>query len=121
LTADSGGVLGDQLGRVNVLCPTYFLMGLTCLLLWLFERNIHTMIAFVAIYGFFSGMFGALLPTAVSQLSPDEKLGARMGAFYSLIAVASLIGPPIGGSLIRDENTREGYKLLIIYTVITML
>lgn len=63
-------------------------------------------------------MFVALIPPVVSQISPDEKLGARIGAFYSMIAISSLIGTPLGGALIKGK-TREGYQNVIIYAVST--
>ena len=61
-------------------------------------------------------MFVALIPPVVSQISPDEKLGARVGAFFSVLSLASLIGTPVGGVLIK-HNTREGYQGVIIYAV----
>ena len=77
---------------------------------------VTTLILFSIFFGFFSGIFVALLPSAVSQITPDEKIGARIGAFYSLIAISSLIGTPLGGALIQG-NTREGYRGVIIYAV----
>jgi hypothetical protein len=44
-------------------------------------------------------------------------LGARIGAFYSVIAVASLVGTPIGGALITDHETKDGYRGLILFSV----
>jgi MFS transporter, MCT family, solute carrier family 16 (monocarboxylic acid transporters), member 10 len=76
------------------------------------------LIIFAIMFGFFSGIVVALLPTVVSQISPDERLGARMGAFYSLVAVATVAGTPIGGALIK-QNTMEGYHGVILYAVST--
>jgi hypothetical protein len=44
-------------------------------------------------------------------------LGARIGAFYSVIAVASLVGTPIGGALITDHETKDGYQGMILFSV----
>ncbi|KAF2728469.1 MFS general substrate transporter [Polyplosphaeria fusca] len=115
-----GGLLGDHVGRLNVLSPTYLILGLCCLLLWHFERTILALAIFASVYGFFAGVFGTLLPTVVSQICPDEKLGAQVGALYSLIAVASLVGPPMGGSMIQEHN-REGYQILIIYAGVALI
>jgi hypothetical protein len=53
----------------------------------------------------------------IGQITPDGSLGARVGAFYSVIAVASLVGTPIGGALIVDKEKKEGYQWLILFSV----
>lgn len=53
----------------------------------------------------------------IGQITPDGNLGARIGAFYSVVAVASLIGTPIGGALIVEEQSKGGYQWLILFSV----
>lgn len=84
--------------------------------MWLITSNIGVLVAFVSLYGFCSGVFIAVLPVIVAQISPEEKLGGRIGAFYSVLAVAQLVGSPIGGALIKEE-TVEGYAGLIAFAV----
>lgn len=43
-------------------------------------------------------------------------LGARIGAFFSVIAISCLVGSPIGGAMIW-EQTRTGYRPVILYAV----
>jgi MFS family permease len=88
----SGGLLADRVGRLNMLWPMGLLGGFLCLFLW-------------------------LLSDTIGQITPDGSLGARIGAFYSVIAVASLVGTPIGGALIQDKNTKDGYRWLIVFSV----
>ncbi|ORY10665.1 major facilitator superfamily domain-containing protein [Clohesyomyces aquaticus] len=111
-----GGKLGDRIGRLNLLCPMIILAGLLSLLMWLLATPIAAIVTFACIYGYCTGHFIALLPAVVGQISPEEKLGARMGALYSVAALASLIGTPIGGALIKDSKMREGYQGLILYS-----
>jgi MCP family monocarboxylic acid transporter-like MFS transporter 10 len=59
----------------------------------------------------------ALPASVIGQITPDGSLGARVGAFYSVIAVASLVGTPIGGALIVDKEKKEGYQWLILFSV----
>ncbi|KAF2877222.1 major facilitator superfamily domain-containing protein [Massariosphaeria phaeospora] len=110
-----GGLSGDRLGCLNVLCPAIMMTGLLYLSIWLFTTSMLSLISFTSLYGFFSGAYFALMPPVITQLSPDESIGARMGAFYSVVAVASLIGNPIAGALIR-ERSREGYQGVILYS-----
>ncbi|KAF2110452.1 major facilitator superfamily domain-containing protein [Lophiotrema nucula] len=109
-----GGFAGDTFGRLNILYPSALILGTLCLTLWLFEQSLQVLIIFVCLYGFFGGVWGALLPPVISQISPNEHMGARIGAFYSIIAVASLIGSPIGASLMGEKN-KEGYRWLIVF------
>ena len=110
-------MIGDNLGRLNTLYLATLSLGLLCIV-WLFAKTTLLIILFTIFFGFLSGTFTALLPPVVSQISPDEKLGARMGAFYSVICVSSLTGAPIAGLLIGGEN-RGGYAGVILFAVST--
>ncbi|XP_014551644.1 hypothetical protein COCVIDRAFT_112393 [Bipolaris victoriae FI3] len=111
-----GGLLGDRIGRFNLLWPVTFLSGCLCLFLWLLSTNLSTLIFFVCAYGFFSSSVNTLPTSIIGQITPDDKFGARTGAFYSVITISSLIGTPIGGALIVDEHVREGYRWLILFS-----
>jgi MFS family permease len=78
-----------------------------------------TLILFVCVYGFSSSSVTCLPPSVIGQFTPDEKLGASIGAFYSVIAIASLVGTPIGGALITDKEHKDGYRWLILFSVST--
>lgn len=92
------------------------LSGLQCLAMWLVTSNVGVLVAFVSLYGFSSGVFIAVLPVIVAQISPEEKLGGRIGTFYSLLSIAQLIGSPIAGALIKKKDA-SGYSGLIIFVV----
>lgn len=104
------------MGRLNILFPMVILSGVFCLAMWLPASTIETVIAFISLYGFCSGVFISVTNAAVAQILPREKQGARQGAFFVLTAVATLIGSPIGGALIKSES-RAGYQPMIIFSV----
>lgn len=83
------------------------LSGLLCLGTWLLTSSVPVLIAFVTGYGVCSGVFIAVLPVIVARITPDEKLGGRVGAFYSVCAIAQLVGSPIGGALIKPSGGSE--------------
>ena len=64
------------------------------------------MIAFTLIFGFSSGAVASILPSLVAQVSHISQIGVRTGCNFSVVAVAVLIGSPIGGQLIQND----GYK-----------
>ncbi|EOD52688.1 putative monocarboxylate permease protein [Neofusicoccum parvum UCRNP2] len=117
-----GGYFADKTGRLNLLCPMTFLSGVFCLSMWLPDRSggVATILAFVCLYGFTSGIFISVTPPAVAQISPDDKIGARIGAFFMLTAVATLLGSPIAGMLI-DESSQDGYSKMIIFSGATLI
>lgn len=84
--------------------------------MWLITSNIGVLVAFVNLYGFCSGVFIAVLPAIVAQISPQERLGGRIGAFYCVLAIAQLVGSPIAGTLIKKKSA-EGYSGLIAFNV----
>lgn len=51
----------------------------------------------------------------IAHISPDEKIGARLGAFTIWSAIGVFTGTPIGGAFIKRETVAE-YRHLIIYT-----
>lgn len=91
--------------------------GCMCIFVWLLVNSLAVTVLFACIYGFGTGNLTALLPSVVGQITPDESLGARVGAFYSVVAIASLVGTPIGSALITNEDSREGYWWLIVFSV----
>ncbi|KAI1131720.1 major facilitator superfamily domain-containing protein [Nemania abortiva] len=116
-----GGQAADKLGRLNVLWPMTGTCGILCLLFWIFATNIAEAVAFSILYGFCSGIFISVTPAVVGEISPKDKLGARIGAFFGLTAVATLAGSPAAGALIQDSSRRTGYLPLIAFSGASLL
>ncbi|KAF2818719.1 MFS general substrate transporter [Ophiobolus disseminans] len=121
LGAVFGGLLADRIGRLNLLWPTALLSGFLCLFLWLLSETLAVLILFVCLYGITISNINALPASVIGQITPDESLGARIGAFYSLIAIASLVGTPIGGALIVDKDRKAGYRWLIVFSGVSLI
>jgi MCP family monocarboxylic acid transporter-like MFS transporter 10 len=93
------------------------LSGLLCLVLWLLSNSLAVLVLFACLYGFSTASVTSLPAAVVGQITSGGCLGARIGAFYSVIAVASLVGTPIGGALITNADQKEGYRFLILFSV----
>lgn len=103
--------LADFLGPLNVLTPATLITG-TLALCWIGIHNKPGIIAFAALYGFFSGVFVSLPPPALVTLTPDlRKLGTRMGQSFAVASVALLIGAPIAGAILRATGNYLGFQL----------
>lgn len=111
-----GGWAADQTGRLNLLYPMTILSGVLSFALWLPDQGIAMIMVFACLYGFTSGVFISVTPPAVAQILPDDKIGARIGAFFTLTALATLMGSPIAGCLL-DESSPDGYTNMILFTV----
>ena len=92
---NAGGVLGrvapaylsDRIGRFNLLVPSGFLCGLSCLVFWFFAKSLVSIMLFSVFYGFLSGSFGSILNPCVAQISDLPQMGTRIGMLYSIISV----------------------------------
>jgi MFS family permease len=92
---NAGGIVGrvapaylsDRLGRFNLLFPSALFSGLACIIGWLFTKDITALMAFCALYGFFSGAFISLITPCVAQISDLSEIGMRIGMLYTTISV----------------------------------
>lgn len=93
--------LADRIGAFNTLIPATF----ACAVLGLAWPAIHStgsLVTFAALYGFFSGSFVSLPPSAHASLSRDlSKIGTRLGMSFSIAGIGLLIGSPVAGTLLN--------------------
>ncbi|PFH53268.1 hypothetical protein AMATHDRAFT_137721 [Amanita thiersii Skay4041] len=114
---NAGGVFGrvapayvsDTIGRFNLLTPSAFLSGLSCVVLWLPARSLMLLYVFAGVYGFFSGAFISIITPCVAQISDTHEIGTRIGMLYTIISFPSLIGGPVAGLLlVRSQGSYSG-------------
>ncbi|KIM36537.1 hypothetical protein M413DRAFT_78073 [Hebeloma cylindrosporum] len=118
---NAGGVLGriapayisDNIGRFNLLVPSAFLAGLSCVVVWLFAKSLGSVMLFSSLYGFFSGAFISLVTPCVAQISDIGQIGTRIGMLYSIISFPSLLGGPTAGALLA--RYRGSFSPMIIF------
>lgn len=85
------GLVADKVGVLNLMVPFVLISGILNLALWMTSSGDGAIIAYAALYGFFSGSFVSLLPAYIGKLSPPERTGARLGSVYAIVAVANLV------------------------------
>ena len=66
--------------------------------------------------GLTSGSFVSLGPAATVEISPRDKVGARLGASLLLGCVGSIVGSPIAGAIVHDISD-ETIRNCIFFTV----
>ncbi|KAG2118686.1 MFS general substrate transporter [Suillus discolor] len=67
-------------------------------------RDTTSVVVLGLAYGYFSGVFIALIVPLVTVLTPDlSELGARMGICFTFTAFGGLLGGPISGALLGSQ------------------
>lgn len=96
--------LADRFGSLNVaICC----MAASAILnfAWLGVGNMAGLVVYVLLYGAFSGGVVSLTPSVLTSLAPDlGQVGTRMGMGFLVCGVAILIGTPIAGEILGDEQ-----------------
>ncbi|KAJ6263879.1 hypothetical protein Dda_0016 [Drechslerella dactyloides] len=106
----SSSYLCDHFGALNVHMFVTFVSSLLCLLLWTSARGLGAALAFVIIFGAFSGSVIGLPPASMAAiLGPDRtqqaKLGQWTGMMYSISSFFALTGPLIASHLLIKFHT----------------
>lgn len=102
--------LCDHFGALNVHCAVTFIASLLTLILWTMAGELNAALAFVVVFGAFSGAVIGLPPASVAYiLGPhpraQAKLGQWTGMMYSCAAIFALTGPIIAGHMISHFST----------------
>ena len=100
--------LADKTGALNMLIPCSFAASILCFG-WIGIKNVAGLVIFALLYGFFSGAFVSLPPTAIVGLSPNiHVVGTRMGMCFALTSFGILIGTPVSGVILGNGDSWTG-------------
>ncbi|KAI0104646.1 major facilitator superfamily domain-containing protein [Nemania sp. FL0031] len=92
-------MVADRIGNMNVIVPVSLIWAVVSFT-WLAVHNVAGYYAFTIVYGIVSASFQCLFPSMVARISPRlDTIGTRLGMAFSVSALASLTGPPIGGAI----------------------
>ncbi|KAA8650827.1 putative oxalate/formate antiporter [Aspergillus tanneri] len=107
------GLLADRMGRFNVMSLTAIICAILTLALWYKAvSSSAAMIAYVVLFGFWSGAAISLTPVCISQVCRTEDIGKRNGTAFTLVSIGTLIGIPLAGA-IQESNGGDYWGLII--------
>lgn len=106
------GILGDKVGRFNVMTVFCTLTSILILAVWIPANNNAGEIVFSALFGFSSGAAIGLTPALIAQISPIREIGVRTGMVFAAGSIGALTGSPIGGALITRDHGGFTYMQL---------
>lgn len=108
----------DRTGPLNMLIPCALAAAILAFG-WIGIQSTPGLIIFAILYGFFSGAFVSLPPTALVGLSPHLRvIGTRMGMSFAISALGLLVGTPVSGSILKSTGHFLGPQLLAGSTIL---
>ncbi|KAJ5281797.1 hypothetical protein N7478_007169 [Penicillium angulare] len=108
------GYFADRMGRLNILLATTFIAAVAVLTLWLPASLASSQstasalfIVFSISYGIFASAYVSLFPASLVELFGVQHFVSVNGALYMIRGLATLLGTPIAGVLIRSSQTQS--------------
>lgn len=97
------GYISDKAGRFNTLLVSAVIALLDMLIIWLpfGQDHLPALYVFIAIFGFMTGCWMALVPACIGQLCRADEFGRYYGSCYFIASLATLICIPISGELVE--------------------
>ncbi|OJD18324.1 hypothetical protein AJ78_01637 [Emergomyces pasteurianus Ep9510] len=112
------GVLGDKLGRLNVVIASGVSSGIL-IFCWPKITSNAAILVFAGLFGFCSGAIVSGLVVCLSTCTDNPKnIGTYMGMGMGLASIAALIGPPINGALLTEYH---GFLQVSIFSGVMVL
>ncbi|KAG9074018.1 hypothetical protein FS749_014467, partial [Ceratobasidium sp. UAMH 11750] len=97
-------LLADKFGIFNVIIPCSAIVGVLVFAMF-GVTSVGALIVFSILYGFFSGAFVSLIsPMFVALARHMHEVGLRLGFGFGIVGIAALVGTPISGALLTDQN-----------------
>ena len=104
-------------GAVNTLITCVTLLGLM-LYVWIAVTTTAGAYVWAVAYGIATGAAQGIFVGALASLTTDlSKMGTRFGMVCSILAFATLAGPPTAGALIQHDGGRFVYAQIWAGTV----
>ncbi|KAJ1715702.1 monocarboxylate transporter [Aspergillus flavus] len=116
------GVAADRFGRFNCIIAITAMSGITTLALWIPGSNSTAAVIIYAVcFGLGSGGYVTLFPLCVTQISDFEEIGTGLGIAQLINAFGALTGSPLGGALIRGQDSSTDFLGLQVFCGVTMV
>ncbi|KAK3724164.1 hypothetical protein LTR37_001288 [Vermiconidia calcicola] len=119
--------VADRAGPLNIIVPCTFMSGILqyCLIS---AHSIPSVMAIVALYGFFSGALVSLPATIYVHLAGPTRrglIGTWMGMGFAFVSIGMLIGTPITGAILAASSFKAiwafGGSLTLLGSVFILL
>ncbi|TRM55412.1 major facilitator superfamily domain-containing protein [Schizophyllum amplum] len=113
------GFVADALGPINSLFISFFLGGLSQILLWTFSRTYAVTLVFSVVYGLIGGWYVSLIPVVCAELFGVEGLGTITGWMVLVTAPGQFAGGSVGGAILSAAG--NDWRALSFYAGALMI
>ncbi|KAJ7908486.1 major facilitator superfamily domain-containing protein [Mycena leptocephala] len=113
------GRMADRFGPINMFFMSFFVGGLSQMLIWTFAHSYGAVIAFSVIYGLFGCWFLGLLPVVCAQIFGVDDLATITGFMVLANSPGQLAGASIGGAVLSASGGE--WKAVSLYAGCVML
>ncbi|KAF2205865.1 MFS general substrate transporter [Delitschia confertaspora ATCC 74209] len=115
------GLVAHYLGSIFTWILCSLASGILSLC-WMSITTERAFIAFSIFWGFFSAGLVTLPAAAFANVCPDlSLLGTRLGMSWGVSSLATLIGAPIAGALLKTNDGKADFRDVSIWTGICLL
>ncbi|KAL6872166.1 major facilitator superfamily domain-containing protein [Trichoderma novae-zelandiae] len=124
------GYAADHMGRLNALVLTTIISAIATVSFWVPSTmsgdvavSQGLFIAFTVLYGIFASAYVALFPASLVELFGVQNFASVNGVLYMVRGLASLVGTPVGGVLIRSHssgNPSRSYEGMSLMTSVLL-
>jgi MFS family permease len=102
----TSGLILDRFGRLTMTAILTFTAGLTCLLVWMFSRQLSVLIVFAFLQGCIGGIFWSACGPVTAEVVGLLDMGSAMVILWVSVAPVSLFAETIAISLV-DYSTHQ--------------
>ncbi|KAK0205474.1 major facilitator superfamily domain-containing protein [Desarmillaria ectypa] len=102
------GLMGDCFGHLTALSICQLIAGIAQMAVWPFCGSFPSVMAFSAVYGFFSGGIVSLPPVALAEIYGTQQLASITGLILTGNIPGTIVGPSIAGAIIDSSTFSNG-------------
>jgi MFS family permease len=102
----AAGFIADRIGAVNCLFMSFFIGGLSQMVMWPFVKTFGSITGFAIISGFFGSWFMSLLAVACSRLFGGHGLATMTGFMILANSPGQLLGSTVATSVLQASGQR---------------
>jgi MFS family permease len=123
------GYIADRYGRINVLFAATLVSAISVLGLWLpstvtgvddgYGDAEALFASYTVLYGIFAGAYVSLFPITLVELFGVQHFASVNGILYMMRGLATLVGTPAAGALIRGAG--DGSRTSMAYMASSIL
>ncbi|KAI1414579.1 MFS general substrate transporter [Hypoxylon sp. FL1857] len=122
------GHLADRLGRLNTLFLTTFISAAITIGFWVpstvygsTDESRGLFISFAVFYGLFASAYVSLFPTCLIEIFGIQHFASVNGVLYMVRGMATLVGTPVGGALIRSATGSSPQAYINMAVLVSVL